>query len=112
MFRRKIGAQILKFPCTFGLCYLLLTLSERVKKDLKILNMSKSCCCVKGCTNNINKNPEYSYYAIPSSGNRRKLWLAAIGRAVVDNSGIVCKNRLLLPKSVHRYVCSKRFISG
>ena len=48
--------------------------------------MSKSCC-VEGCTNNIKKNPEYSYYALPSSGNRRMLWLTAIDEAVVDNSG-------------------------
>ena len=73
--------------------------------------MPKSCC-VKGCTNNIKKNPEYSYYALPSSGKRRKLWLATIGRAVVDNSGNVYKNKLWSPKSVHHYVCSKHFISG
>ena len=73
--------------------------------------MSKSCC-VKGCTNNIKNNPEYSYYALPSSSNRRKLWLAEIGWAVVDNSGNVCKNKFWFSKSVHHYVCSKHFIPG
>ena len=67
--------------------------------------MAKSCY-VKGYTYNIKKNPEYIYYALPSSDNRGKFWLAPIGPAVVDNSGNVCKNTLSSPKSAHYYVCS------
>ena len=48
--------------------------------------MPKSCC-VTGCTNSIQRKPEFQYYILPQDKARRKLWLTAIGRAHIDSSG-------------------------
>lgn len=69
------------------------------------------CCVIHGCSNNSNKNPGVSFYAIPTvrkregketeelSQRRRDLWLARI-------------NRLNFQPTPHSKVCSHHFTTG
>ncbi len=73
----------------------------------RCFEMPKSCC-VTNCTTNKLKNPELSYYMIPSAAmepRRRVLWIQAIRREAVNGG-------LWFPKSDYNYVCSKHVIEG
>ncbi|XP_028407181.1 uncharacterized protein LOC114529570 [Dendronephthya gigantea] len=56
-------------------------------------------CCIPTCNSNAKRNPELSFYKIPSDKNVRKQWLHWIGRAN------------FVPSSYHR-VCSEHFVGG
>ena len=67
--------------------------------------MPKSCCVTNCCVNK-KKNPELSFYLIPSEATepeRRMLWIQAVRREDVNG-------KLWQPKSEYHYVCSKHFI--
>ncbi len=38
-------------------------------------------CCILTCDSNTKRNPELSFYQIPSDNKQRKMWLHRIGRA-------------------------------
>ena len=56
-------------------------------------------CCIPTCSSNTKRNPELSYYQIPTDIKLRKMWLHWIGRANFT------------PNNHHR-VCSKHFVGG
>ncbi len=56
-------------------------------------------CCILTCDSNTKRNPELSFYQIPSDNKLQKMWLHWIGRAKFKQ-----KN--------HDRVCSKHFIGG
>ena len=56
-------------------------------------------CCIPKCDSNTKKNPELSFYQIPTDMKLRNMWLHWIGRASFK------------PNKCHR-VCSKHFVGG
>ena len=56
-------------------------------------------CCIPTCSSNTKRNPELSYYQIPTDKKLRKMWLHWIGQANFT------------PNNHHR-VCSKHFVGG
>ena len=56
-------------------------------------------CCIPKCDSNTKKNPEISFYQIPTDMKLRNMWLHWIGRASFK------------PNKCHR-VCSKHFVGG
>ena len=70
----------------------------------KIVKMPK-ICCVKNCSNSAKNNENVKFYLLPKDKVRRKLWLNEIGRVYIDKD-------ILIPKSLHVYVCSEYFITG
>lgn len=56
-------------------------------------------CCIPTCDSNTKRNPELSFYQIPTDKKLRKMWLHWIGRANFT------------PGKHHR-VCSKHFVGG
>jgi hypothetical protein len=59
----------------------------------------ETTCCIPTCSSNTKRNPELSYYQIPTDKKLRKMWLHWIGRANFT------------PNNHHR-VCSKHFVGG
>ncbi|XP_057290860.1 uncharacterized protein LOC130613548 [Hydractinia symbiolongicarpus] len=76
-----------------------------------ILSRMPKCCCVENCTNNKRNRQDLNYYIIPKEEKRRRLWLNAISRAQVDESGKVL-DKTWSPKSLHNFVCSQHFATG
>ena len=56
-------------------------------------------CCIPTCSSNTKRNPDLSFYRIPTDKKLRKMWLHWIGRANFQ------------PNNYHR-VCSKHFVGG
>ena len=58
-----------------------------------------TACCIPTCSSNTKRNPDLSFYRIPTDKKLRKMWLHWIGRANFS------------PNNHHR-VCSKHFVGG
>nr|XP_055049618.1 uncharacterized protein LOC129435191 [Misgurnus anguillicaudatus] len=72
--------------------------------------MPKSCC-VTMCTANKLKNPDLSFYKLPSRKTqplRRQKWIQAIRREASARR----MGKLWDPDTKHTYVCSKHFVTG
>ncbi len=73
--------------------------AEQALISKKQYNGGGTTCCILRCDSNTKRNPELSFYQIPSDIKLRKTWLHWIGRASFK------------PKN-HDRVCLKDFISG
>ena len=84
-------------PCTSSETDKSLTAEKECKRKRK--GGGGTTCCIPTCNSNTKRNPELSFYRIPSDKNLRKRWLHWIGRAN------------FAPNSYYR-VCSKHFVGG
>lgn len=57
------------------------------------------CCCAINCKNRFNKSSQISFYRLPKSKEKRRKWIAAIGRIDWD-------------PTTETWLCSSHFVSG